>query len=581
MRPIFSSMLTRLHGLITRFPACMLTLLAFAFYIYTLSPSLVWADGARIQMDVMLKGSSYAYMEEAQSVHTDGLPFDRLGVAAFDHPLYVMLAQLFLLFPSREPLYGVNLMSAVMGALAVGLTYRLAVSLIHDPWAAAIGSIALAVSHTFWFHSVTGQTYSLNILFMAILVRQVLSWAEEQRLRTLYGFALVAGLGIANHRLFGLIVLLGGAYILWSARDKRAFLGAFFGRSGAGMLGLFLLGLAPWWIQFIRMARLLGVSLTWQLAITYSLIGHRLGQGLSMLAGNLATYLVWLTYQFTPLGVGLGIMGFRWMWRNDAHAARFLSGAFAAHILFSANLSVADSFNFHLPSYWIFSLGIACGAGWLRMRWRNAAAAPGAERRALALITAAIVLLPIGLYNATPAVLQWTGIRETDFGIFPIGTGARDTFGYFLNPNKRGDDSAARFARGTMRELAPHALVLTPRTSEQEAYVVLRYAQRVEGMRPDVRLETLFFTPVDNMPQAVFSEIESQIPCRPVYITSLNPKSFPIGQIQVSFEVIPEANLFRLISLQPLAASSQCPDPDEAWKNATLQELIQRALRWP
>ncbi len=582
MRSILSGLYRRVHELVGRYPAWALSLIVFGFYLYTLAPSIVWADGARVQMDVMLKGSSYAYMEEVSSVPTDGWPFDRLGVAAWDHPLYVMLAQIFLLLPGKEPSYLINLMSAVMGALAVGVTYQLAVSLIHDPWAAAVGSLALAVSHTFWFHSVTAQTYTLNILFMAILVGQVLSWAQRQNFGALYGFSLVAGLGLANHRLFGLIAVMGGIFILWSARDRREMFRAVLGRRGAGMVALFLLGLAPWWIQFLRMARILGVPLTWKLAGTYSLIGHRLvAEFWQRLAGNLGSYLAWLVYQFTPLGLTLGVIGFRWMWKNHSLAARFLLSAFAAHILFSANFSVADNFNFHLPSYWIFSLGIACGAGWLQLRWRASETDPRTQIYSRALVTAGIVLLPILSYAMTPPALARAGITEADFGVSPIGTGVRDTARYFLNPDKRGDDSAAEFGRTTLSELAPHALVLTPRTSEQDAYVVLRYVQRVEGLRPDVRLDLLLFTPIDNMPQAVLAEIRSQIPCRPVYVTSLNPKSFPVNELEASFDILPEANLFRLIPLRPPDPPSSCSDPGQDWQRVTLAELIRRAVRWP
>jgi hypothetical protein len=168
-----------------------------------------------------------------------------------------------------------------------------------------------------------------------------------------------------------------------------------------------------------------------------------------------------------------------------------------------------------------------------------------------------------------------------DFGVFPIGTGVRDTARYFLNPNKRGDDSAAQFGRTTMEKLAPNALVLTPKTSEQEAYVVLRYFQRVEGMRPDVRIDMMLFTSINNMPQAVLARVRSQIDCRPIYITSLNPKSFPVEEFKGSFDVLPEANLFRLLPRNPSVHATACPEADELPTGITLQELITRALRWP
>lgn len=582
MREVFSSLCWRVSTIFSRSPALIISILAFGFYLYTLAPSLNWADGARMQMDVMLRGSSYAYMDEVAGVPTDGLPFDRLGVAAWDHPAYVMLAQIFLFLPAKDPAYLINMMSAVMAALAIWVTYRLAFSLTRNHWATTTGIVALTVSHTFWFHAVTTEVYTLNILFMAILVQQTLHWMERQTWSALYLFSFLAGLGIANHRLFVLVIVPSFAFILANSSNWREFIINMSGRHGLKMAVLFLAGLSPWWIQFIRMARIIGPSLTWELAGTFSLIESRLSSNSwNTVAVNLVEYLGWLLYQFTPLGLGLGILGIGWLYKNHSKAAKLLIIILTLHVAFSANFSVADRFNFHLPSYWIFSVFISGGTQYLQSRLESSRLEGTAIMNIRAVVMAGIITLPIVLYAMAPKVLNWFGITERDFGIVPIGTGVRDTARYFLNPNKRGDDSAAEFGRTTMEMLAPNALILAPKTSEQEAYVVLRYFQRVNGMRPDVRIDMMLFTPIDNMQQAVSVEIQAQIPCRPIYITSLNPKSFPIQELEESFDILPRANLFQVIPRNPVEQPLACPPQDEEVKGITLQELVFRALRWP
>jgi hypothetical protein len=531
-------------------------------------------------MDVMLGGSSYAYVEEVTMAPTDGLPFDRLGVAAWDHPPYVMLGQLFRLLPIAEPSFRINLMSAVAAALAVGLTYRLAVMLVNDQWAATIGALSLAVSHTFWFNAVTSEVYTFSLLLTVILVSLAFSWAGEQRWRTLYLIGLVAGLGVANHRLFALTVLLVAIFVLATAHDRAGLIRDALRWRGAKVVALFLVGLAPWWVQFIRMARVIGVSLTWELAGTFPHLLRRLSIGSwEKLALNLLGFLGWLLYQFTPLGLVLGGIGFRWMWQTRRRAARFLLAFLAAHAMFSANFSVAEQFNFHLPSYWAFSIGIAGGAAWLHIKLEKMRSQ--VVRYVRTTVTLGTVLIPICLYSLAPTALGWIGLTETDFGIYPIGTGARDTARYFLNPNKRGDDSAARFGRTTLQELAPHAMVLAPKTTEEEAYMILRYFQRVEGMRPDVRIDMLMFSPINDMRTAVIAQVNTQIGCRPVYMTSLNPESFPVTELKSSFELVPEANLFRLVPRTPMPKPVSCSDLDAGWRGISLQELVQRALSWP
>jgi hypothetical protein len=164
-------------------------------------------------------------------------------------------------------------------------------------------------------------------------------------------------------------------------------------------------------------------------------------------------------------------------------------------------------------------------------------------------------------------------------GIQPIGTGARDTLTYFLDPNQRGNDSAARFGRSTFAQLAPNALVFTPRPGDLEAYVVLRYFQLVEGLRPDVRLELMLFNPVDEVSDAVAAQAHSQMWCRPLYLASLNPDTYPLATLRTKFEIVPEANLYRLLPRQPQPAASTCPDPDTRWAGVTLEQLLRRAVR--
>ena len=184
------------------------------FYIYTLAPSLNWADGARMQLDVMFEGSTYWSFDEARQVSTDGLPFDKLGVAAWDHPLYIMIAQLFRKLPVSDPLYRINLMSAFFGVLAVTTVYKLGRVLTGDPIASSLGALALAVSHTFWFHSVTSEAYTLHMFIMALIVLFTMRWSETKNRRYLVYIALLAGLGLANHVMMALTLLPVGAYII-------------------------------------------------------------------------------------------------------------------------------------------------------------------------------------------------------------------------------------------------------------------------------------------------------------------------------------------------------------------------------
>lgn len=582
-----------------RYPTVCLFLMVLGFYLYTLAPSVNWADSARLQMEVMLGGSTYWFLNEASQVPMDGLPFDRLGVAAWDHPLYVMLGQVFLALPWGEPPFRINLMSAVTAALAIALVYRVGLFLVRDRWAAALGALALAVSHTFWFHAVISEAYTLHTLFMISLIWLALRWPHYRCWRELMLFVLLAGLGLANHVMLALTLLLAVVYMvvitvanadgspgfrtLLLPRRYAVLLEELRGWRSIVLVGLFAAGFAPWWIQFIRMARIIGLPLTLEIAGGSPWLGHRLllAQSWWAASANLVGYFGWLLYQFTPIGVALGLCGFVLMWRAQPHVARFLLALFLIHAAFSANYSVPDRFSFHLPSYLVFALAITWGIARLTHR-PDARLLPGEKRLTIGLrgLLLVPILAPIALYAITPSALRAVGLTESRLGIQPIGTGARDTLTYFLDPNKRGDDSAARFGRSTLAQLAPDALVFTPKSSDQEAYVVLRYFQIVEGLRPDVHLELMLFDPVDDISQALLAQVHSQMWCRPLYLVSLNPDTYPLATLRTEFEIVPEANLYRLLPRQPQPATSTCPDLDTRWADVTLEQLLRRAMRW-
>jgi hypothetical protein len=115
---------------------CIVFASALALYLYTLAPSVNWADAARMQMDVLNGGSTYAFLDEARDLPTDGHPFDRLGVTAWDHPLYVMLGHTFTALPLGSPPFGQPVVCSLR-CLTIVL-YELAALLTRDRWSALL-----------------------------------------------------------------------------------------------------------------------------------------------------------------------------------------------------------------------------------------------------------------------------------------------------------------------------------------------------------------------------------------------------------------------------------------------------------
>jgi hypothetical protein len=80
------------------------------------------------------------------------------------------------------------------------------------------------------------------------------------------------------------------------------------------------------------------------------------------------------------------------------------------------------------------------------------------------------------------------------------------------------------------------------------------------------------FEPADDITQALYEQVMTQKGCRPMYISSLNLR-LSTGTAAGEFEIVPEANLFRLIPKQ-IPDTSKITDVAQSWSQAPLDELI-------
>ncbi|MBE7474837.1 MAG: hypothetical protein DPW09_14255 [Anaerolineae bacterium] len=195
-----------------RFVGLGVTLAAFLLYLSTLAPTVLEADGGEFQFVPWLPGIA----------HPTG------------YPLYVLLGWLWThLLPLGEVAWRMNLFSAVLAALAVGLTYAVARQWIDHtlpgvPFparvlAAAVSAASFAASHTFWSQAIVAEVYALHTLFVAAIL-----WLAVQTLKVLKTFrvspgrllALTIGLSLTHHRTV-VLLLPALALFLWTGDRRR------------------------------------------------------------------------------------------------------------------------------------------------------------------------------------------------------------------------------------------------------------------------------------------------------------------------------------------------------------------------
>jgi Protein of unknown function (DUF2723) len=139
------------------------------------------------------------------------------------YPLYYDLAAPFVRAVSMtNPARGLNLFSAIFGAVAVGLlTYLCA--LIAESLAAGIAAgLLLAFSYTFWSQAIIAEVYTLHLTLVLVTCLALYGYARQpSRLRLAIFFGFYA-LAFGNHLSMILLLIPFAIFLLQVTADRRA-----------------------------------------------------------------------------------------------------------------------------------------------------------------------------------------------------------------------------------------------------------------------------------------------------------------------------------------------------------------------
>ncbi len=438
--------------------AAILTLLAFFNFYRGLAPSVtaVFDDS----------------LEFALVVH-------RMAIAhPTGYPLYILLGKVFSLFNPHNIAYQLNLMSAVFAALSVGALYLLGVSLApknDSPTAyrlgSGLGALLFATGPVFYSQAVAAEVYTLNALFVAV----ILLLALQKRWLWL---AFTFGLSLTHHRTT--LLLLPAVFL---------FIAATYGlhqRAGwkqlwrnVSPLKLLVAFAAPLLLYLYLPLR--GHVGTLEGDYQNTLTGfwkHVTGGGYgAFLFGNpfgnersLGGYMQLMVNELNWWGVGLSVMGVGWLLYDlrlttgnvqplivnpklsiqnrqskIVNPKLLLTGtAFLSYLIFNLFYTVTDIDVFFIPNFLLLALwaGLAMGVilAWI-----------GKRSNVLALVAAAIVLALI--------LTQQRGQSRSN------------------------DWSVHSYALDALAAPAPGAAVV----GIQGEMTLLRYFQETQGFRPDLR----------------------------------------------------------------------------------------------
>ena len=320
------------------------------------------------------------------------------------YPTYMMLTHLFTLPPVGDVAYRVNLASAVYGVLAVAAVYGAGLLLGRRVVAAAAASLAFGFSTAFWSQAVIAEVYTLNALFVALLLVLLLLWRGRRDDRILLAASLVAGLSLTHHLSSGLLIPAGALFVAlvdWDVFRKGGLLLKGAAAFAIGLLPLLYLPVRALMDAPLNEAdpstpgRFLNLVTGGSFLAESSEAGRQCSPSALTLEGpaaKLATFGRELLFQFPLAFLALGAFGAAYLLLRDRAAAGLLGVVFLGSLLHGLAylwLGIEDFAAFLIPSLLTLSLCACVGIDRLLRPMDDLRDAPG---RVLAIVLSCVLL---------------------------------------------------------------------------------------------------------------------------------------------------------------------------------------------
>jgi len=412
---------------------------ALIVFLATASPGVEWQDSGFHQYRIIT-----------------GQLESPLGLAV-SHPLHYHLGRLVVLTRFGNPAAGLNLLSGLCGALAVGLVAGLVTRLTARPAAAYAAAAALALSHSFWQMSVVTETYTLAAALMALEWTLVLGYARHRRPAWLLVLFAVNGLHVADH-LLGLLPLATYGVLLLAQVVRR--------RVGAGWLiacaVAWLLAAGPYVTLVIQHGRNTG---DWAGTLRSALFGGgSAGGGWSSEVLNTAVSMDQLGQALLTFGYcfpsATGLVALAGLARRARGRRALFWWILAAQTVlvcgFVGRYPIRDLHTFFVPVCTLTAVWFGSGTAVLLRRARRPRA-----RQWLAAALVANAALPVGVYAVFPGLARERGWLRGQLRAIPY----RDAYTYVFCPWRAGNDSAARFARAVLADAGDGGWVFADTTT--------------------------------------------------------------------------------------------------------------------
>ena len=502
-----------------------LTAASAAAYIRTLYPGVLPSDGAEFQALGSLLGVA----------HTTG------------YFIYLPLAKLATLLPFGSIAYRVNLFSAWMGGLTIGLVYLLCVLMTKSRWGGVVAALSMAIGGTFWSQAVIAEVYTSASAFLAGVLVLVMVWYRTRKGIYLFWAGLVGGLSLGIHGSVGLSAIAIGVLILicWPRFPK--ILPSALGGTLAGLIllvGAFLAldaNKAPY--NIFDSAYRPAISAWDRTEADIATPAQRFvfeitavqwrpamfANPTKLVPKNSDLYMKSLPKDFAQVTLGLMLLGFIVLFIQDWRLGVFTLVALLVHNLYTFNYDIGDNYVFYIPGY-VYTAILAAGGvsgilsfiGWIL---KKKAVLRSAAIGAAGLLLLILAVQPLAaerwqMLRAGEAVFEFTGIPSP-----------QETAAWYQR------------IRATAAAMEPNAIGYIS-WGDMYAYT---YAAWVDLGRTDLRfIEPTPYSKKGGMAATMRKFIRSNLSQRPQYFQSINNQVVNDG-IRLNPEAVGPTTLYKAV----------------------------------
>jgi 4-amino-4-deoxy-L-arabinose transferase-like glycosyltransferase len=293
------------------------------------------------------------------------------------------------------PAWRINLLSAVAAAGTVSGVYLLSRYVAKHRGAAVLGSLALALSYTFWSQAVIAEVYTPGTLWWVMITLALWRWGQNpmQRNRWLLIAAALTVIGLGIHLYVVLIAPAALLFFIRIARKLPLWRRSFWYAAAGVVVGLaiflftfFLIDIRQSVTGYDYVAQYPSGTAWGVVADDLSTPWQRLYQTVSapqwqaaMFPGGLLFmserfglyFLRLLALEFSLLIFIGAIIGLRMMWRRTRELAVFILVGFVTILLLIISYEPGDKHIFYLPSYVLLVISASAGIDWMIEKLRQ------------------------------------------------------------------------------------------------------------------------------------------------------------------------------------------------------------------